>query len=84
MKRGYGLLGGHADGHTEIGTPNPAKAKELMADVTGRAMMLDLLLSPASRSKLVLMGLGDVDFGEALRAKAAVVTEAALGLNRLL
>ncbi|AEO69580.1 2f8e56ec-aae2-453b-bf8e-d34814733133 [Thermothielavioides terrestris] len=63
------------------GTPNPAKAKEVMTDVAQRSVMLDLLVSSPNPMMMMIMGLEDVDFGDEIKRKAAAVAEAAAGLQ---
>jgi hypothetical protein len=58
------------------GTPNPAKAKELLNGVAGRSMTLDMLIDPPNPIMLAMMGMEPVDVGEEIKRKSKAVVEA--------
>ncbi|KAK3301616.1 uncharacterized protein B0T15DRAFT_317537 [Chaetomium strumarium] len=58
------------------GTPNPAKAKELLSDVGGRSMTLDMVIDPPNPIMVAMMVMEPVDVAEEVKRKSKAVVEA--------
>ncbi|KAL2020355.1 hypothetical protein VTK56DRAFT_8484 [Thermocarpiscus australiensis] len=69
-------------GYQPSGTPNPAKTKELLADLIGRSMMVDMILNNSAMAGMMGLSLEPGLVSDELKAKAAAAVEAVRGLQQ--